>query len=52
MKNIIWYLKRFIIDKLKVNKLKKYYSRNNKLLGLKTKTIIYMADGKMLHGGL
>ncbi|WP_313097159.1 hypothetical protein [Empedobacter sp.] len=52
MKDIFWYLRRFIIDFIKINRLKKYYSNKNRLLNVNKKMIIYMADGKMLHGGL
>lgn len=52
MNNIYWYLRRFLIDFIKINQLKKYYNKENRLLNVNKKTIIYMADGKMLHGGL
>lgn len=52
MKDIFWYLRRFLIDFIKINQLKKYYNKKNRLLNVDKKTIIYMADGKMLHGGL
>lgn len=43
---------RRIIDRIKEYKLHRYYKRNNALKNISKKQIIYMADGKMHHGGL